>query len=76
MFVLVRYTDKDESYYAAIIRVCGQRPPLKSWLKRGRPDAVWNLLGSRAQAVGSNENPNEVIYFGIEQVDSIDGYTL
>lgn len=76
MYILVRYTDADESSYAAIIRVCGHRPPLKWLLKKRHPDAVWDATGSRAQAVGSNEDANEVIYFGIEDVEKIDGYTL
>ena len=76
MYMLVRYTDETESAYAAVIAVAGHRPPLRWKENFKRSDAVWNEAGTRAVAKGTNENPEELVYFGIEEVRKIDGYQL
>lgn len=73
MYMLVRYTDEEESAYAAVIRVAGHRQPLQWHVNKFAPGARWNATKTRAEAARED---GDVAYFGIESVKKIEGYTL
>ena len=73
MYMLVRYTDAEESAYATVIRVAGHRQPLQWHVNRFAPGARWNETKTRAEAAGED---GDEAYSGIESVIRIDGYTL
>jgi hypothetical protein len=69
MYMLVRYTDEEETAIAAVILVSNSIQRLRSRLEQRRPDVAWSESGARAVAWGTNEAPNELVCFGILHVN-------